>query len=978
LNSLQAQRASDHFDGELLVSFANGVEPKNVVERLQTFENIPTQLKVIKKIADPMNIWLLSYDFKNIDEDEMLYLLRMQKEVSVAQFNHELFSRAKVPNDTFFTKQWQWDNTGQTGGKADADVDAPEAWDITTGGLTTKGDEIVVAVIDDGTDFTHPDLMDNLWINKNEIPNNGIDDDGNGYIDDVRGWNPVNGNDNVGNGSHGVNVNGMIGAKGNNKTGVTGINWKIKIMNISPIPNLSSEAAVISAYAYAYNMRKIYNKSKGAKGAFVVATNSSWGIDKGKPANSPIWCAFYDTLGTVGILNVAATTNNSSIDVDKDLDLPTACPSDFMLAVQMTDASDVNKSGFGQVQIDVAAPGSNIYTTSFGGKYTNTSGTSFASPLVAGLVGLLYSAPCPYIAKNAISSPAAQALLMKKYIMDAVDPVSNLKTLNVSGGRVNAFEALKTVATFCSSCVPPSLTNQSITKTSIKVGWSLPDSVLNVNVRWRELNAASWTTVSKQTLSYLLDNTKPCTDYEFQFQSNCPNNALSAWSKSYTIKSEGCCATPTLNITNVSKNGITMEWLANPNVPTATFDIQYKKTGATAFILIKNVTSPYVLSPVDSATSYDMQLRTNCTPTLTTAWSATKSAKTLSGAACIDLKYCKAATYSATFEYIKKVKFNTINNSTTGTTGGYASYTGGKKTQVTQGSSYDLAVTPGFLSAGSPSNVYVRAWIDYNQDGKFDPQDELVFDAGKTVTAIVTGSVDIPWFAKEGSTRLRVGLKTIFGTEPLVMSPCDTLSGYGEYEDYCIDIVNGFIPCAQVPNLKIAKIEPGIATIKWDTVSNIVAYNIRYREFGAMDWKEESTVGTQYQVKGLADCKKYEVQVRSVCKNDLSGYSPSIFPIYCKTSSNDIDNDAMAMNVYPVPFTNALFTEFSLQEQNNVKIEVFNTAGQIMTSQKMDNLNASRHKVRIYDIESWANGLYWVKISTANGSTTKKVIKMND
>src|SRR5690606_5975802 len=124
-----------------------------------------------------------------------------------------------------FTEQWHWLNTGAGGGLLDADIDAEIAWDFTTGGLTANGDTIVVAIIDSGLDYNHEDIAANVWINHSEIPGNGIDDDGNGYVDDVYGWNAYDENGDIWGNSHGLQVAGMVGAVGNNGIGITGMNW---------------------------------------------------------------------------------------------------------------------------------------------------------------------------------------------------------------------------------------------------------------------------------------------------------------------------------------------------------------------------------------------------------------------------------------------------------------------------------------------------------------------------------------------------------------------------------------------------------------------------------------------------------------------------------------------------------------------------------------------------------------------------------
>ena len=151
--------------------------------------------------------------------------------VEYVEFNHLRYIDA-VPNDPLAPSMWGLNNIGQTGGTVDADIDAPEAWDITTGDST-----LVVAVIDSGSDLTHEDLAPNLWTNTGEIPGNGVDDDGNGYVDDVFGWD-FSRNDNDPNddeaacGGHGSHTAGTIGAAGNNGIGITGINWNVKIMSL--------------------------------------------------------------------------------------------------------------------------------------------------------------------------------------------------------------------------------------------------------------------------------------------------------------------------------------------------------------------------------------------------------------------------------------------------------------------------------------------------------------------------------------------------------------------------------------------------------------------------------------------------------------------------------------------------------------------------------------------------------------------------
>lgn len=406
------------------------------------------------------------------NEATILDRIQSFRSIQAAQFNYLVQPRL-LPDDTNFGDQWGMNNTGQAGGTPDADVDAPEAWNTTTGGLTAAGDTIVVAVVDGGVQLTHPDLLANLWTNYAEVAGNGIDDDANGYIDDVNGWNAYNNTGTLPLDAHGTHVAGIIGARGNNTTGVTGINWKVKIMNIAG--SSGNTATVITAYSYALQQRRLYNTSNGAQGAFVVAVNSSFGVDFGLPANYPIWCAFYDTMGAAGILNVAATANaNTNVDVQGDI--PTACPSNYLVTVTNSTRADLKNAsaGYGVLSIDLGAPGTTIYSTLNGSTYGNLTGTSMATPMVAGIIGLMYSYPCVTIGTLMHQNPASFALLVKEALLDGVDDLPAFAANTVSGGRANARRALDSMAVLCSFPLPLGLHSFDAHSTgcTVRLNWS--------------------------------------------------------------------------------------------------------------------------------------------------------------------------------------------------------------------------------------------------------------------------------------------------------------------------------------------------------------------------------------------------------------------------------------------------------------------------------------------------------------------------
>ncbi len=216
---------------------------------------------------------VLEFDPYFTDPQELIDLLNKKPEVIYAAFNERATVRA-TPNDPEYFEQWHMNL-----------INAPEIWEFTTGGVTPLGDTIVIASLE-SCDTQHEDLKDNIWRNHLEIPNNGIDDDNNGYVDDYQGYNTVSENDQHQIFPHGTGVCGIMGAKGNNGTGITGVNWDTKMMVVS---NTLLISEIIDACEYVLDQRVAYNNSNGAEGAFVVATNSSFGFDLRFPEDNPLF-----------------------------------------------------------------------------------------------------------------------------------------------------------------------------------------------------------------------------------------------------------------------------------------------------------------------------------------------------------------------------------------------------------------------------------------------------------------------------------------------------------------------------------------------------------------------------------------------------------------------------------------------------------------------------------------------------------------
>ncbi|MCH2232700.1 MAG: S8 family serine peptidase [Crocinitomicaceae bacterium] len=445
LGTMTKAAETEFIPGDLIFMLDENQHLSEVLNSVKYVDGTYTDAEIVKPLSYDSHIWLMHFNPETVAINVVLRALRGNNHVILAQKNFVVYERATVPGDPGFGSQWHHIDP------EDNDIDSDLAWDETTGGTTANGDRIVVAVLEGGgSNWDHSDLLDNHWVNEDEIDGNGIDDDGNGYVDDYHGWNTGSDDDNIAAGGHGTGVSGMIGAVGDNGTLISGINWDVDIMQIDMGGGLS-DALVIEAYTYPLVMRKRFNASGGTEGAFVVATNASWGIDYGDPADHPLWCAFYDTLGYHGILNLGATSN-SALNIDLTGDMPTACSSDYMISVTATNSSDVRTfSAYGLTTIDLGAPGQSVRTTS-GSSGTNTpSGTSYATPLTAGVVALMYSADCSNLADLAIIDPRGAADIVRAALLDGTDPVSDLDGMTVTGGRLNANNSIQIILTDCPS-----------------------------------------------------------------------------------------------------------------------------------------------------------------------------------------------------------------------------------------------------------------------------------------------------------------------------------------------------------------------------------------------------------------------------------------------------------------------------------------------------------------------------------------------
>lgn len=457
-------------EGEILVKFRDKISEseadKKVISKQASIKWKSHFTKVIK-IKLP----------KDISVEKALEIYKNDPDVEYAEPNYIVKKAEVVPNDPFLIQQWFHKNTGQyiggdftrKTGTSDADIDTTDAWDITKG-----SNDIIIAIIDTGVDYNHPDLKDNIYRNPGEICNDGIDNDGDGFVDDCIGWNfsPYYSKRRADNDpydddcdGHGTHVAGIIGAIGNNGMGVSGINWNVKILPIKALTGVDKScddsgttdiANLLSAMEYAILM-----------GAKVVNASYTYPLSCSKTVPSLSEKEMIIKLKEAGILFIAAA-GNYGCNNDIYPFYPASHKVENIISVAATDSDDNHaifnsqfSSNYGINSVHISAPGKDIYSTipESLGSYGFMTGTSMAAPVVAGVAGLL-------LAKN----PNYSYKELKDIILNSGDVVSSLINKTITGRRINVFRALSS-AYISTLPAKPAISDVILNNGKITIKW---------------------------------------------------------------------------------------------------------------------------------------------------------------------------------------------------------------------------------------------------------------------------------------------------------------------------------------------------------------------------------------------------------------------------------------------------------------------------------------------------------------------------
>lgn len=455
-------------EGSFLVKYKSsslGSQSSNRVHSL-------ADAKVLQRFSFPEGLELIQIR-SGVNSTESLKAYRESNDVEYVEPNYIWYANAE-PNDTLFPQQWALNNIGQSRGLIGADTNILPAW------LLTTGDQgVVVGVIDTGVDYTHPDLSNSMWVNSREIPGNRIDDDRNGFVDDVHGINAITGTGNpMDDNMHGTHVAGIIGAEQDNARGVSGIapNISVAACKFLDASGSGDTASAITCLNYFRDLSK-----RSLSPVRVVATNNSW-------AGGPYSQALYDAIkdnGNAGILFVAAASNEG-----QNNDAVNTYPANYFLSnvvsVAATDRSDrlASFSNYGRRSVSVAAPGVDILNTLPGGAYGSLSGTSMAAPHVAGLAGLIAS-----------YYPNISWVGVKNRILAGGEITSAARTATASGRRIVAYGENGVGSLTCNNQKISTRVLPRASSVTMRVGQRLLLGILSINCEASN-RASSMLTVS--------------------------------------------------------------------------------------------------------------------------------------------------------------------------------------------------------------------------------------------------------------------------------------------------------------------------------------------------------------------------------------------------------------------------------------------------------------------------------------------------
>lgn len=765
-----------------------------------------------------------------------------------------------VPNDPHITNNTQWHI---------AKVQAFDAWDLSIGSSS-----VVVAVVDDAVLLTHEDLAANIWTNPGEIAGNGIDDDGNGYIDDVTGWDGGN-NDNNPNPpsnvtnsyfTHGTHCAGIVSAVTNNAKGGGAIAHNVKIMACKGARDSdASLSGIWTAFTYAMNN-------------YPEVISCSWGGS----GYSQTYQNVINEARNRGIVVVAAAGNDNTSSI--------FYPAGYNNVISVASSTNTDaKSSFSNygTWIDITAPGSNIRNTVAGStsSYAYLSGTSMACPNVASLAGLMLS-----------YNPSLSPSDVEACLYAGADNINSQNPSFVGllgAGRINAFNSLQCVSpTGC--LIPSGLATTNLTATSVTLGWNLMPNAVSYTVRYRIVGTANWTTVNNHPTNALpVTGLTSCSQYEYQVRSNCASDQ----SNFSAVRTFNTPPAGLLNYCAAKGNNVAYEWIAQVVLNTLS-----NSTGANggygdfrciSTALTQGVTYNLTLTPGFASTTYTEYWRVWIDfnqngvfddPSERVYSSPSATANTVNTTITIPATALAGPT-------TMRVVMKWVASSDTSIPGACGNFAYGEVedyavTIVPNTPQPTCNVPTGFSTTSITNNEATVQWgavtgaANYNlrwrpTDGTSNWQN-ITLSANSASLGSLTACTAYEWQVQTICTN---GISSAY-------SSSNTFTTTG-----CVT------PCNAPTNPFTTAVGLTQATFNWTAASGAQSYNVQYRYVGAPIWQNLTTTGTSVTATDLTSCLPYEWQVQTICATSPSAFTNmQSFATPC-SSTCDVPTGIQAVNI---------------------------------------------------------------------------------
>lgn len=506
----------------------------------------------------------------------------------------------------------------------------------------------------------------------------------------------------------------------------------------------------------------------------------------------------------------------------------------------------------------------------------------------------------------------------------------------------------------------------SVADTSAVISWRQSDSTTAVNLIVRNiLDETDTITVDSIESPYTINGLMNCTRYSIQIWAVC-GDSISDLSSRTIIETDGCCRIPSgLKVATVDDTLATIEW---DDVTAADrFIFRYRQTSGEVqdwdTIITPDVVFVLQLEP---CTEYEMQVKSTCGLFDTTDFAETVLIQTTGCGVCTAADYCEAGGIDASKTWIDSIRIANV-IMPTGSDDGYFGYLT-ERTALERGRTYPFYIDPGFATEACP--MFLRVWIDLDQDGTFNDSTELLLDTVDMTGDGVGGQFMLADTLPRDITRVRFAAKPRTETDTIPPSACGIFD-FGEVEDYCIRVDE---PCPAPETIDTVRVEEELAVLVWDKVENAFGYLYTYNEVGEEPGDQMNTSDTTVTLEDLDKCTEYVFRLISVCPQDSNGLVFR-FTTKCESSVQDLEPLIADVNVFPNPFSDRLNLRITPRESLNGSINLFTSTGQLVYSERFDLFAGQEFTTGIDVDQRFVNGMYFLVLNTEQGVLTRKVVK---